>query len=70
MNGSWYAIILLRKRDLLALLCVVALYVLFLFLTMPWVGLQSVIVAFPGHILTFYLSADVSNLPSTDGTML
>ena len=28
---------------------VMRLYVLFLFLTMPWVGLQSMIVAFPGH---------------------
>ena len=29
--------------------CVVALCVQCLFLTVPWVGLQSVIVAFPGH---------------------
>ena len=32
--------------------CVVAVYVLCLFLTVPWVGLQSVIVACP--VLTYY----------------
>ena len=35
--------------DRIALLCVVAVCVLCLFLTVLWVGLQSVIVAFPGH---------------------
>ena len=29
--------------------CVVAVCIMCLFLTVPWVGLQSVIVAFPGH---------------------
>ena len=48
---STLAIILLRKREswLLSFNCVVAVCVLGLFLTMPWVGLLSVIVAFPGH---------------------
>ena len=48
-------IILKRKRKLVALLvlscrCVVAINVLWLFLTVPWVGLQYVIVVFPEHI--------------------
>ena len=35
--------------------CAVAVSVLCLFLTVPWAGLQSVIVGFPGHtyLLTF-----------------
>ena len=50
-----YAIILKREGELVDLLllsygCVVTVYVLWLFLTMPWVGLQCVIVAFPDHI--------------------
>ena len=45
--SSW-AIILLR-RELVALLCVVDACVLCLFLTVPCVALQSVIVAFPGQ---------------------
>ena len=32
------------------LLCVVAVYVLCLFLTVLWVGLQSMVVSFPCHI--------------------
>ena len=41
--------ILLRKRELVALLCVVAVCVLCLFLRVLWVGLWSVIAALPGH---------------------
>ena len=53
-NHSSFAIILERKRKLVALLllsygCLVTVNVLWLFLTMPWVGLQYVIVVFPGH---------------------
>ena len=49
---SSFAIILKRKRELGALLllsygCLV--YVLWLFLTVPWVGLQCVIVVFPDN---------------------
>ena len=48
------AIISLRTRELDALRkwsssCCVAVSVLCLFLMVPWVGLQCVIVAFPGH---------------------
>ena len=51
---SSFAIILNRKRKLVALLllshrCIVTINVLWLFLTMPWVGLQCVIVVFPDH---------------------
>ena len=51
---SSFAIILKRKRKLVALLlwsyrCIVTIYVLWLFLTVPWVGLQCVIVVFPDH---------------------
>ena len=51
---SSFAIILKRKRKLDALLllsyrCVVTVNVLWLFLTVPWVGLQRVIVVFPDH---------------------
>ena len=51
---SSFAIILTRKRELVALVllpfgCLVTVNVLKLFLTMPWVGLQFVIVVFPDH---------------------
>ena len=51
---SSFAIILKRKRKLVALLllfyrCIVTINVLWLFLTVPWVGLQSVIVVFPDN---------------------
>ena len=51
---SSFAIILKRKRKLVALLllsyrCIVYLNVIWLFLTEPWVGLQCVIVVFPDH---------------------
>ena len=49
-----FAIILKRKRIHVALLvlsyrCIVTIDVLWLFLTVPWVGLQCVIVGFPDH---------------------
>ena len=54
---SSFAIILKRKRKLVALLllsyrCIVTINVLWLFLMVPWVGLQNVIVVFL-IILTF-----------------
>ena len=60
---SSLAFILLKKKMLVALLCVVAVYVLCLFLVEPWVGLQLVIVEFPGHIhllLTLQYTGDIS----------
>ena len=51
---SSFAIILKRKRELVALLllsdgCLATVNVLWLFLTVLWVSLQCVIVAFPDH---------------------
>ena len=51
---SSFAIILKRKRKLVALIllsyrCIVTIHVLWLSLTVPWVGLQCVIVVFPDH---------------------
>ena len=51
---SSFSIILKRKRKLVVLLlwsyrCNVTINVLWLFLMVPWVGLQSVIVVLPDH---------------------
>ena len=51
---SSFAIILKRKRKLVALLllsyiCIVTVKFLWLFLTVPWVGNQCVIVVFRDH---------------------
>ena len=48
------SVILKRNRNLVALLllsyrCIVTIHVLWLFLTVPLVGLQCVIVVFPDH---------------------
>ena len=56
---SSFAIILKRKRKLVALLllsyrCIVTMNVLWLFLRVPWVGLQCVIVVFPDHTLLLF----------------
>ena len=56
---SSFAIILTRKNELVALLlsyfgCLVTVNVLWLFLTVPWVGLQCVIVVFPDHTHLLY----------------
>ena len=60
---SSFAIILKRKRELVALLllsykCIVTVYVVWLFLTMLWVGLQCVIVVFPDHTHFFNQQLD------------
>ena len=58
---SSFTIILKRKRELDALLllsygCLVTVNVLWLLLTVPLVGLQFVIVVFPGHThLLFFI---------------
>ena len=56
---SNFVIILTRKRELVALLllsfgCLVTVNVLWLFLTVPWVGMQCVLVVFPGHTHLFF----------------
>ena len=53
-----FAIILKRKRKLVALLllscrCIVIINTLLLFLTVPWVGLQYVIMVFTDHTHLF-----------------
>ena len=60
---SSFAIILKRKRQLVALLlfsyrCIVTIHVLRFFLTVPWVGLQCVIVVFL-IILIYFLTNSV-----------
>ena len=50
-----FAIISLGKRDLVAFLYNVTVVVLCLFLTVPWIGLQCVIAAFPGDIHLLFL---------------
>ena len=57
---SKFAIILTRKKEIVALVllsfgCLVAVNVLFLFLMVPWVGLQFVIMVFPdySHLLLY-----------------
>ena len=59
--NSSFAIILKRKRKLVALLvlsyrCIYTINALWLFLMVPWVGLQYVIVLFPEytHFFMFY----------------
>ena len=51
---SSFEIILKRKRELAALLllsygCLVTVYVLWLFLAVPWVGLHCMFVVFPDY---------------------
>ena len=60
---SSFAISLMGKRELVAFLCLsswclVAVSALWLFLTLPWVGLQCVVVVFPIH--THALGVNVS----------
>ena len=57
---SSFAIILKGKREMIVLLllsygCLVTVNVLWLFLTLPWVGLRCVIVVFPDHTHLLFL---------------
>ena len=70
---SSFAIILKRKKKLVALLllsykCIVTMNALLLFLTVPWAGLQCVIVVFPDHTyLVFVFKQFVfGSYPSTN----
>ena len=54
VHSSFALRILMRKRKLVALLslsyrCIVTINLMWLFLTVPWVGLQYVIVLFSDH---------------------
>ena len=59
---SSFVIILMRKRELVALLSLFSWYlviVVWLFLAMPWASLQFVNVVFPDHThLLFYMKID------------
>ena len=48
-----FAIISLGKRGLVELPCHLTISGLCLFLVVPWIGLQCVILAFPGHTHLF-----------------
>ena len=64
-----FAIILKKRRKRVALLLfsyryIVTINVLWLFLTVPWVGLPYVIVVFPDHThLLFYLYMEPKSIP-------
>ena len=65
--NSSFAIILKRKRCLVALLllsyrCLVIVNVQWLFLTVPLVGLQFVIVVFPDHTHLLFVSDRTTNM--------
>ena len=67
---SSFAIILKKKRKLVALLlvshkCIVTIHFLRLFLTVPWVGLQCVIVVFPNHTHLVFVYTYISSEYST-----
>ena len=56
---SSFATILMGKRELVALPCLSSWYiviVVWLFLAVPWVGLQFVIVVFPDHTHYFFMN--------------
>ena len=60
---SSFAIILMGKRELVALLCLSSwclLIVVWLFLAMPWVCLQFVIVILPDHTWLLFLEVTES----------
>ena len=71
---SSFAIILKRKRKLVALLllsyrCIVTKNVLWLYLTVPCVGLQYVIVVFPDHTHSLYIQPIAYYRKIIDGTV-
>ena len=52
----------LLSVSLLSYRCIVTINVLWLFLMVPWVGLQRVILVFPDHTHLFFLSLTTSEL--------
>ena len=69
-----FAIILRRKRELFALLllsygCLVSVNVMWLFLNVPWVGLQCVIVVFPDHLRNKFDFWNVHGIMNTSGLL-
>ena len=70
MSNLVLQIILMGKRDLIALLCLSSwrlVIVVWLFLSVPWVCLQFVIVVFPDHThLLFLFRKTISYMLSAD----
>ena len=70
---SRFAIILMGKRELVVLLCwsswcLVTVIVLWLFLALPWVGLQCVVV-FPGHTHSFFFAMNMVKVTNLQNVM-
>ena len=64
---SSFAIIMKRKRNLIALLllsfrCIITINVVWLFLIVPWVGLQCVVVVFPDHTHLLFGTLDTMHV--------
>ena len=71
---SSFAIILKRKRKLVALLllcyrCIVTTNVLWPFLMVPWVGLKCVVVVFPDHTHLLFYNVEHSALSAKNVTL-
>ena len=73
VSQSSFAIVLKRKRELVALLLlsyrfIVTISVLWIFLTVPCVGLQCVIVVFPDHthLLFYTLESPYNGVENTE----
>ena len=69
-----FSIILMGKRELVALLCLsswclVTVIVLWLFLKVPWVGLQCVSVVFPDHIYFLFGHGVSDHLVNTEPSL-
>ena len=72
---SIFAIILKRKRKLVALLllsyrCIGTINVLWLFPVVPWVGLQCVIVVFPDHTYFLFVYPTYSIIVDIEGQVI
>ena len=71
---SSFSTILNGKRELVALLCfsswcLVTVILVWLFLTVKWVGLQCVIVVFPDHIYFFFGHGASHHLVNTEPSL-
>ena len=55
---------------LLSYRCIVTINGMWLFLTLPWVGLQYVIVVFPDHTHLLFLSCRSRDLYKTNSQLL
>ena len=51
-------------NEILSCRCIVTINVLWLFLTVPWVGQQYVIVVFPDHIHLLFMHRGFATIPT------